>query len=199
MAKTTKLKNILKLSEFPERKTIEKTEDCTFKVTEYGDKSYTDQLAVVTHFLHNVGNIGDSQEKRETNLEAVSYIRDYLYYVLPDIDLDKATMAAENPVQYSLFEDFFDVPYPDPKKPKFTFIDLFAGMGGFRLAMQKQGGKCVFSSEWNKYSQKTYFANFGDMPFGDITKEETKKYIPQNFDILCAGFPCQPFSIAGVS
>lgn len=65
MAKTTKLKNILKLSEFPERKTIEKTEDCTFKVTEYGDKSYTDQLAVVTHFLHNVGNIGDSQEKEK--------------------------------------------------------------------------------------------------------------------------------------
>lgn len=72
-------------------------------------------------------------------------------------------------------------------------------MGGFRLAMQAQGGKCVFSSEWNKYAQKTYLANFGEMPFGDITKEVTKSYIPQYFDILCAGFPCQPFSIAGVS
>ena len=72
-------------------------------------------------------------------------------------------------------------------------------MGGFRLAMQAHGGKCVFSSEWNVYSQKTYFANFGDMPFGDITKEITKSYIPKDFDILCAGFPCQPFSIAGVS
>nr|WP_244513016.1 DNA (cytosine-5-)-methyltransferase [Prevotella sp. ne3005] len=65
--------------------------------------------------------------------------------------------------------------------------------------MQAQGGKCVFSSEWNTFSQKTYFANFGDMPFGDITKEVTKSYIPDRFDVLCAGFPCQPFSIAGVS
>lgn len=65
--------------------------------------------------------------------------------------------------------------------------------------MQAQGGKCVFSSEWNKYAQKTYLANFGEMPFGDITKEITKSYIPRNFDVLCAGFPCQPFSIAGVS
>lgn len=72
-------------------------------------------------------------------------------------------------------------------------------MGGFRLAMQAQGGKCVFSSEWNKYAQKTYLANFGEMPFGDITKEITKSYIPRNFDVLCAGFSCQPFSIAGVS
>ena len=67
------------------------------------------------------------------------------------------------------------------------------------MAMQAQGGKCVFSSEWNTFAQKTYLANFGEMPFGDITKEETKRYIPEHFDVLCAGFPCQPFSIAGVS
>lgn len=91
------------------------------------------------------------------------------------------------------------VPFPPPKNPKFTFIDLFAGMGGFRLAMETQGGKCVFSSEWNKYAQKTYEANFGEVPYGDITKEETKAEIPEHFDVLCAGFPCQPFSIAGVS
>lgn len=97
------------------------------------------------------------------------------------------------------FKEFYDVPFPEPEKPKFTFIDLFAGMGGFRLAMQSHGGKCIFSSEWNQYAQRTYMANFGDMPFGDITKEETKSYIPEHFDVLCAGFPCQPFSIAGVS
>lgn len=107
--------------------------------------------------------------------------------------------VAEDPAQYDLFSQFFDVPFPAPEKPKFTFIDLFAGIGGFRIAMQTQGGKCVFSSEWNVYAQKTYFANFGEMPFGDITKESTKGYIPKKFDILCAGFPCQPFSIAGVS
>lgn len=91
------------------------------------------------------------------------------------------------------------IPFPAPENPHFTFIDLFAGMGGFRLAMQTQGGRCVFSSEWNVYAQKTYAANFGEVPFGDITQEETKQEIPNSFDVLCAGFPCQPFSIAGVS
>ena len=58
---------------------------------------------------------------------------------------------------------------------------MFAGIGGFRLAMQAQGGQCVFSSEWNVYAQKTYFTNFGEMPFGDITKESTKQYIRENY------------------
>ena len=92
-----------------------------------------------------------------------------------------------------------DVPFPQVKNPTFTFIDLFAGIGGFRLAMQLNGGRCVFSSEWNESAQKTYCANYGDTPYGDITKQETKDLIPNGFDILCAGFPCQPFSIAGVS
>jgi DNA (cytosine-5)-methyltransferase 1 len=103
-------------------------------------------------------------------------------------------------VQKSLF-DVTDIPFPGPPKgkEKFTFIDLFAGIGGFRLALQNLGGLCVYSSEYDKYAQKTYFANFGETPFGDITKEETKSFIPPKFDILCGGFPCQPFSIAGVS
>jgi DNA (cytosine-5)-methyltransferase 1 len=83
------------------------------------------------------------------------------------------------------------------KRSKFKFIDLFAGIGGFRIAMQTLGGECVFSSEWDKYSQETYAANFGETPHGDITSEETKQNIPHTFDILCAGFPCQAFSIAG--
>lgn len=107
--------------------------------------------------------------------------------------------VTEDPLTYNKYSDFFNVPFPEPHEPKFTFVDLFAGMGGFRLAMQAQGGKCVFSSEWNKYAQKTYLANFGEMPFGDITTDATKSYIPSKFDVLCAGFPCQPFSIAGVS
>lgn len=80
---------------------------------------------------------------------------------------------------------------------KFTFIDLFAGIGGMRLAFEQAGGRCVYSSEWNKYSQITYAANFNETPEGDITKVDAKD-IP-NHDILIAGFPCQPFSIAGVS
>lgn len=93
------------------------------------------------------------------------------------------------------------VPFPSPQKAseKFTFIDLFAGIGGFRMALQNLGGKCLFTSEWDKYSKQTYFANYGDFPFGDITSPEVKEHIPENFDILCGGFPCQPFSLAGVS
>lgn len=83
------------------------------------------------------------------------------------------------------------------KDTKFTFIDLFAGIGGIRLAYENAGGKCVYSNEWDKYCQMTYFANFGEQPDGDITKVNEKE-IP-NHDILVAGFPCQPFSIAGVS
>ena len=83
------------------------------------------------------------------------------------------------------------------KEKKFTFIDLFAGIGGMRIAFENNGGDCVYSNEWNKYSQQTYFANFGEQPDGDITKVDAR--IIPNHDILVAGFPCQPFSIAGVS
>ena len=77
----------------------------------------------------------------------------------------------------------------------FKFIDLFAGIGGFRLAMQSQGGNCVFSSEWDSQAQITYKANFGEIPEGDITKIKEQD-IPKH-DILCGGFPCQAFSISG--
>ncbi|AQU06572.1 DNA (cytosine-5-)-methyltransferase [Dehalococcoides mccartyi] len=89
----------------------------------------------------------------------------------------------------------WNVPFPPIKNPEFKFIDLFAGIGGFRMAFQKLGGKCVFSSEWDKYAQQTYEANFGEKPFGDILKIAAKQ-IPDH-DILLAGFPCQAFSIAG--
>ena len=80
---------------------------------------------------------------------------------------------------------------------KFEFIDLFAGIGGFRLGLQRLGGRCVFTSEWDKFSQQTYERWFGDRPHGDITKIDPADIPPH--DILAAGFPCQPFSIAGVS
>ena len=80
---------------------------------------------------------------------------------------------------------------------EFSFIDLFAGMGGFRIALQNLGGECIFSSEWDKNAQETYFQNFGEIPFGDITLPSIKSQIPEGFDVLCAGFPCQPFSKGG--
>ena len=80
---------------------------------------------------------------------------------------------------------------------QYTFIDLFAGIGGMHIAYTNAGARCVYANEWNTYCQKTYFANFGIQPEGDITKVAAKD-IPEH-DILVAGFPCQPFSIAGVS
>lgn len=84
-----------------------------------------------------------------------------------------------------------------PQSPKFRFIDLFCGIGGFRIAFQNAGGECVFSCDWDKFSQQTYEANFGERPQGDIRKVDIADIEP--FDVLCAGFPCQPFSLAGVS
>jgi len=83
------------------------------------------------------------------------------------------------------------------KKHTFTFIDLFAGIGGTRLGFEKAGGKCVFTSEWDKFAQQTYQANFGELAHGDIAEVRSSD-IP-NFDVLIGGFPCQPFSLAGVS
>ena len=95
-------------------------------------------------------------------------------------------------IEESLFGNAaLSVPFPPPSHPRFKFIDLFAGIGGFRMAMQNLGGECVFSSEWDAQAQRTYYANYGEMPYGDITSEETKSHIPDGFDILCAGFPCQ--------
>ena len=156
-------------------------------------------LAILTHCTPLMPQKGVEEWQREMFREACNYVYNAYEKIVP-FDYSKVSgIAAESPLEFDLFRDVLDVPFPAPKNPKFTFIDLFAGMGGFRLAMQAQGGKCVFSSEWNVFSQKTYFANFGDMPFGDITKEVTKSFIPEHFDVLCAGFPCQPFSIAGVS
>jgi DNA (cytosine-5)-methyltransferase 1 len=146
-------------------------------------KTENNDLAHLTHFFQNHKN-GVSQYFKST---ASAYLTDLH---------EKLNIAEEPDFQYYL-PIKWDVPFPPPISPKFKFIDLFAGIGGIRLAFQNLGGKCVFTSEWDTYSKKTYDANFGEVPFGDITKiSETE--IPDH-DILLGGFPCQPFSIAGVS
>lgn len=117
------------------------------------------------------------------------------------IDYCSENIKNNNKVQdtYPAYELFpvEKVLFPSVQNPMFTFIDLFAGIGGFRLGMQSIGGKCVFSSEWEENARKTYFHNYGEFPYGDITQESVKRKIPLNFDVLCGGFPCQAFSVAG--
>jgi DNA (cytosine-5)-methyltransferase 1 len=145
--------------------------------------------ALITHYLHNYHN-GISKHYQD---DALKVLENFVEYKFSE---ENISIVAEDALQQLLFE-VEDVPFPTPKNYTFKFIDLFAGVGGFRLAMQNVGGKCVFTSEWETAAQKTYRENFGEIPFGDITKERVKNYIPQEFDILCAGFPCQAFSIAG--
>lgn len=104
-------------------------------------------------------------------------------------------LVHDNGLQLSIFDDLKKVPFPSPNHPEFSFIDLFAGIGGFRIPLQRLGGKCVFSSEFNPNAQRVYFDNFGDVAFGDITKVSMNT-IPDH-DVLAGGFPCQPFSISG--
>ncbi|MBR4536455.1 MAG: DNA cytosine methyltransferase [Bacteroidales bacterium] len=148
--------------------------------------SLNDDSAIVTHYLQN-----------KHSKYALSFEKDALFLLNNDNYKEQRNVVAEPDIQYNLFPELLSVPFRAPENPKFTFIDLFAGIGGFRIAMQNLGGKCIYSSEWDAQAQKTYLANYGEVPFGDITKESTKQYIPDGFDILCAGFPCQAFSLAG--
>ncbi|MCB0494237.1 MAG: DNA (cytosine-5-)-methyltransferase [Cyclobacteriaceae bacterium] len=145
-------------------------------------KSEQLDLAHLTHYLQNFDN-GVAHYFEEPAIE-------YLTKVSENQELKEPYFQAYLPIKW-------DIPFPPTKNPKFKFVDLFAGIGGIRLAFQNLGGKCVFTSEWNHFAQKTYEANFGEVPFGDITKIHESE-VPEH-DILLGGFPCQPFSIAGVS
>ncbi len=147
------------------------------------DKKTTNEMAHLTHYFQNHKN-GVSQYYRPTAKEYLAELHENL------------EIAQEPDFQYYL-PIKWDVPFPPPENPTFKFIDLFAGIGGIRLAFQNNGGKCVFTSEWDSFAKKTYEANFGEVPFGDITQVSEKEIPDQN--ILLGGFPCQPFSIAGVS
>ncbi len=146
--------------------------------------------AALSHYLHN-----SAKNAKYYKSEALEHVKSTLKYDFTNEEL--SYKVAEEALQYMLFDFSTEVPFPAPEHPKFQFIDLFAGIGGFRLALQNIGGKCVYTSEWDKKAKLTYKTNFGEVPFGDITKAEIKQFIPDDFDVLCAGFPCQAFSIAG--
>ena len=174
--------------EFTEKISVEEFSNTRFKLRVVEPKS--NKEAVLTHYIHN----SEDEAAEFYKKDAVEFAKEILLYKYPEEDI--TMKVAEEALQYQVFKTG-DVPFPPIDNPKFTFIDLFAGIGGFRLALQNLGGKCVYTSEWDSEAKRTYQANFGETPFGDITQEETKHYIPDNFDLLCAGFPCQAFSIAG--
>jgi len=169
------IKHTISINEFDEKNQI--------KLIEPYDK------ALITHYLHNFRN-GVSKHYQK---DAISVLKKLVEYKQTE---ENISIVQEDALQQLLFE-VENVPFPTPENYTFKFIDLFAGVGGFRLALQNVGGKCIYTSEWDSSAKNTYRTNFGEVPFGDITKERTKNYIPENFDILCAGFPCQAFSIAG--
>lgn len=158
------------------------------KVNDYDPENYEE--SALTHYLHNSNN-GIADVFRS---DATAYIKRKIEETYPNREVDND--AAINALQYDLFEPII-IPFPPIANPTFKFIDLFAGIGGFRMALQNLGGKCIFTSEWDNEAKRTYMANYGELPFGDITQERTKNYIPDGFEVLCAGFPCQAFSIAG--
>jgi DNA (cytosine-5)-methyltransferase 1 len=140
-----------------------------------------EDLAFLTHYLQNHTNsISKSYEDRA---------KSYFNKINDDLSI------AKEPGLQAMLPIKCDIPFPSPVNPDFTFIDLFAGIGGFRIPLQELGGKCVFTSEFNYHAQRAYEFNFGEVPFGDITKLDTD-IVPKH-NVLCAGFPCQPFSISG--
>lgn len=159
--------------------------------------------AIVSHWLHNPIKdpliLGKAEgEKWRGFLSAYERLSHERFF----IQKNSAALS-----RTGLKVDFTGFPFPPTEeKPKFKFIDLFSGIGGFRIALQNLGGKCVFSCDNDRMAKETYYKNFGEYPFGDIRKftgksitdEELAEFIPDH-DILAAGFPCQPFSKAGVS
>ncbi|WP_052258882.1 DNA cytosine methyltransferase [Sphingobacterium sp. T2] len=131
--------------EFKEKISLEKFGDKKLRVKLVEPEN--NQEAVLTHYLHNSDN-GISEYYKK---DAVAFAREILECRYPEKEI--TTEAAEEALQYGIFE-LLEVPFPPPQKPIFKFIDLFAGIGGFRLALQNLGGKCVFSSEWDREDEK---------------------------------------------
>ena len=156
--------------------------------------SFRNDAAIVTHFAQLQGRL--ECECFEDRANAI--LSKWLPLICPDepgLPIDEVVMEPACPRPYGLLSSLFPSPFHDSASSKFTFIDLFAGIGGIRLPFTENGGRCVFSSEWDKAAQDTYAANFGELPFGDITKISSDKIPPH--DVLLAGFPCQAFSIIG--
>ncbi len=152
--------------------------------------SIENRLAWLSHLFYNSESLSRN-ERSEISL----YFKENAFNIFENRGEENLLTTAEGWSHLDLFSLVDDIPFCNPASGKFRFIDLFAGIGGIRLPFQELGGKCVFSSEWDKAAKTTYLYNFGELPFGDITKIKESS-IPDH-DILLAGFPCQAFSIIG--
>ena len=184
-------KDITSIANFPE------DTDPEAGVRLYGEDSYDMHMAVLSHYLHNRNLVEKGLLAELDRKSLAEYVHDYLAHRedCDGVGNGDTLMVADQPLQQELFSEFFDVPFPLPKEPRHTFIDLFAGIGGIRIPFDELGYQCTFSSEWDSKACTTYRANFGVVPFGDITKIAAD-FIPRH-DVLLAGFPCQAFSIMG--
>jgi DNA (cytosine-5)-methyltransferase 1 len=165
-----------------------------------------DKLKVFMNQVLDISDLKDTSNRIKIKREGMGLTQAQFAMLLGMKDNGERTVSGwergehhPSPAKLKLIEDLPDTaPFrQSPDQPyQFTFIDLFAGVGGIRLPFQQLGGKCVFTSEWDKFSQKTYAANFGELPHGDITKISAKS-IPEH-NVMLAGFPCQAFSQAGL-
>lgn len=155
---------------------------------------FMEQAALLTHHLHLLRYRDDFHSTYADKADAVLQLwTDCLMSIENEWEIN-----GTETLKKLILDDMESKPfYVAHNSPRFLFIDLFAGIGGFRMALQNEGGVCVFSSEFDDNAQMTYYQNYGEIPFGDITLDRVKSYIPSRFDILCGGFPCQPFSICG--
>ncbi len=162
-------------------------------ITDTRKYNYNDDMALITHYLQNINMPeGAHYEARAIQLLEI-YYRATHTNLAPDAPVNiNDAIALFEAVQHTPVQERFR------NNNDFTFIDLFAGLGGFRIALEHLGGRCVYASEYDVQAQKSYGMNHGVIPFGDIKKQENKALIPDHIDVLCAGFPCQPFSLAGL-
>ncbi len=153
---------------------------------------YNADMAIITHYLQN-----------KFMPEEALYAADALPLIETYYRATHTNLPEDAAVNIHIAETLFSAINEAPVRQRhqnnnsFTFVDLFAGIGGFRIALEQLGGRCVYASEFNVSAQKSYGMNHGVIPFGDITLQTNKDRIPEHVDVLCAGFPCQPFSMAG--
>ena len=155
----------LHISAFPE------VVDTESGIKIYGEASYDNWIATLSHFLHDINTSRSASDDRKFRKKLIELVKEYLDYKekLQDFTEEDIQCVADKPMAYDIFSDFYNVPFKTPEKYDFTFIDLFAGIGGIRIPFDEMGYKCAFSSEWDAKACKTYFANFGVVPYAILS------------------------------